>query len=195
MKVFIFDKEVSERKGFPYNDNIPKEELKKERIIYLTQLIYSGDEQVKVISIDEFESIYNWSGVIDEFFLIDDITMDDVPSERLREILNERKKNAIKKAREARKKEEKYFYFEGVIDKKIGISNSPQFAKYSVISDYLKESRGKLMHTTSFKLDTNVFSRFNMPRKGDTVRIRALNLKAGPKLETAKIEEVIKKGE
>lgn len=197
MRVFVFERSVTEEQGFPFDATLNEEEIKKERVIYLTQLIYNGDKRVEVMNVTEFERFYNWESyeeVVTRYILIDDITFDDVPTEKLREMLIARRTEAQRKAREARKKEGKYFYFEGVIDKKIGISDSPQRASYSIISDFLKGTRyGQSNIYNKFKVDTNVFSRFNLPRKGDTVKIRALNLKSGPKLETAKIIEVIKK--
>lgn len=196
MRVFVFERSVTEEQGFPFDATLGEEEIKKERVIYLTQLIYNGDKRVEVMSVTEFERFYNWESyeeVVTKYILIDDITFDDVPTEKLREMLISRSTEAQRKAREARKKEGKYFYFEGVIDKKIGISDSPQMASYSIISDFLKGTRYENPNICNrFKVDTNVFSRFNLPRKGDTVKIRALNLKSGPKLETAKIIEVIK---
>lgn len=197
MKIFVFERSVTKEQGFPFDATLNEEEIKKERVIYLTQLIYNGDERVKVMNVSEFEKFYNWESyeeLVEKYILIDDITFDSVPTEKLREVLIARRTEAQQKAREARRKEGKYFYFEGVIDKKIGISDSPQMASYSIISDFLKGTRYENPNICNrFKVDTNVFSRFNLPRKGDTVKIRALNLKAGPKLETAKIIEVIKK--
>lgn len=197
MKIFVFERSVTKEQGFPFDATLNEEEIKKERVIYLTQLIYNGDERVKVMNVSEFEKFYNWESyeeLVEKYILIDDITFDSVPTEKLREVLIARRTEAQRKAREARKKEGKYFYFEGVIDKKIGISDSPQQAVYSIISDTIKGTRYENSDICNrFKVDTNVFSRFNLPRKGDTVKVRALNLKNGPKLETAKIIEVIKK--
>lgn len=197
MKIFVFERSVTKEQGFPFDATLNEEEVKKERVIYLTQLIYNGDERVKVMNVSEFEKFYNWESyeeLVEKYILIDDITFDSVPTEKLREVLIARRTDAQRKAREARKKEGKYFYFEGVIDKKIGISDSPQRAVYSIISDFLKGTKyGQSNIYNRFKVDTNLFSRFNLPRQGDTVKIRALNLKMGPKLETAKIVEVIKK--
>lgn len=197
MKIFVFKRSVAEEQGFPFDATLNEEEIKKERVIYLTQLIYNGDERVKVMNVAEFEKFYNWESyeeLVEKYILIDDITFDSIPTEKLREVLIARRTEAQRKAREARKKEGKYFYFEGVIDKKIGISDSPQQAAYSIISDTIKGTRYENSDICNrFKVDTNVFSRFNLPRKGDTVKVRALNLKNGPKLETAKIIEVIKK--
>ena len=197
MRIFVFERSVTEERGFPFDATLSEEEIKKERVIYLTQLIYNGDDRVKVMNVTEFERFYNWESyrkLVKKYILIDDITFDSVPTEKLREVLIARRTEAQRKAREDRKKEGKYFYFEGVIDKKIGISDSPQRARYTIISDFIKGTKYENPNIyNNFKVDTNVFSRFNLPRKGDTVKIRALNLKAGPKLETAKIIEVIKK--
>lgn len=197
MRIFVFERSVTEEQKFPFDATLNEEEIKKERVIYLTQLIYNGDKRVEVMNVSEFEKFYNWESyeeLTTKYILIDDITFDGVPTEKLREVLIARRTEAQRKAREDRKKEGKYFYFEGVIDKKIGISDSPQRARYTIISDFIKGTKYENPNIyNNFKVDTNVFSRFNLPRKGDTVKIRALNLKAGPKLETAKIIEVIKK--
>lgn len=197
MRIFVFERSVTEEQGFPFDATLNEEEIKKEQVIYLTQLIYNGDKRVEVMNVTEFEKFYNWKSyeeLITKYILIDDITFDGVPTEKLREVLIARRTDVQRKAREEKKKEGKYFYFEGVIDKKIGISDSPQRARYTIISDFIKGTKYENPNIyNNFKVDTNVFSRFNLPRKGDTVKIRALNLKAGPKLETAKIVEIIKK--